>query len=95
MSDNDKNEETPQAPAPTISKQIFDSLMAFYSPAETPAEADEQKSTYELIEEMGEIEEITPAAVNKLMMNDGFRLHYTGMGYVWLLNIKPSRFCKP
>ena len=85
MSDND---DTPQAPVPTISKQIFDSLMDFYSPAGSIAESDEQKSTYELIEEMGEIEDITAAAVNKLMEENGFHLHYTGMSYVWLLKVR-------
>ena len=85
MKDNDEN---PQVPDPSISKQIFDSLMAFYSPARLVTESDEQKSTYELIEEMGEIEDITPAAVNKLMEENGFHLHYTGMSYVWLLKVR-------
>lgn len=82
-------EKDDQPKLPTIIEKLFESLMAFYTPAETAAEATETKSTQELIEEMDQIADgIFPFQVNVFMETNGFKLHYTGLGYVWLLKTR-------
>jgi hypothetical protein len=84
-----EKETKPQKPqTPTTSEKLFEAFMQYYSPALHPDQADEMKSTTELIEEMEGIDEILPWEINKLMEENGFKLHYTGSGYVWLLKIK-------
>jgi len=82
------NENDEKQPTPSFSEKLFDALMAFYIPAESPASADEMKSTQELLEEM---EQILPSIsiddINTVMESNGFKLHYTGSGYVWLLRV--------
>ncbi|HZK97521.1 MAG TPA: hypothetical protein VFC67_25190 [Prolixibacteraceae bacterium] len=82
-------EDDEKQPTPSFSEKLFDALMAFYIPAETPASADEMKSTQDLIEEMEQIlQSISPNEVNAIMKTNGFKLHYTGNGYVWLLKTR-------
>ena len=83
---NEKKTETP------IVERLIDSLLQFYEPADSPSTADETKSTQELIEEMDQMQDgIMTWEVNKLMELHGFKMHYTGSGYVWLLKIKELR----
>ena len=73
---------------PTIVEKLMNRLIEFYSPADSPTEADETKSTQELIDEMEQIQDcVMPWEINKLMELHGFKLHYTGSGYVWLLKM--------
>jgi len=82
------NENDEKQPTPSFSEKLFDALMAFYTPAETPASADEMKSTQELLEEMEQIlPSISTADINTAMESNGFKLHYNGSGYVWLLSV--------
>ena len=84
MSENDEKQ-----PSPAFSEKIFEALMAFYTPADNPSEADEMKSTQELIEEMEQVQSaISLDEINLLMETNGFNLHYNGSGYVWLLKLK-------
>lgn len=71
-----------------ISEKLIVALAAFYQPAESLADADDSKSTLELIDEMSGIEQIYPYEVNELMERNGFKLHYNGSGYLWLLKLK-------
>ena len=82
MSENDEKQPDP------ILNALIDALLCYYLPAETASEADESKSTQEIIEEMDQIEEVLPSIVNNLMVEHGFKLNYTGSGYVWLLKLK-------
>ena len=83
---SDQDEKKLEIP---IVERLVESLTNYYSPVCTPADADETKSTQELIEEMEQIQDsISPWEVNKLMEQNGFTMHYTGSGYVWLLRIK-------
>jgi len=82
-------EDDEKQPTPSFSEKLFDALMAFYVPAENPASADEMKSTQELLEEMEQIlPSISTDDINTVMESNGFKLHYTGNGYVWLLKIR-------
>jgi len=82
-------EDDEKQPTPSFSEKLFDALMAFYVPVENPALADEMKSTQELIEEMEQIvSSISPDEINAIMETNGFKLHYTGIGYVWLLKVR-------
>ena len=83
------SEDDEKQPTPSFSEKLFEALMAFYSPAENPSEADEMKSTQELIEEMEQIfPSVLPEEINVLMESKGFKLHYTGSGYAWLLKVR-------
>ena len=73
----------------TIVEKLILSLTEFYRPAATLAEADETKTTQELIDEMEGIQDsILPWSVNQLMEANNFKLHYNGTGYVWLLKAR-------
>jgi len=81
------NTEQPQTTP--IAAKLIEALIAFYEPCSTPADADDTKSTLELIDEMDPIQDsIFPFEINALMETNGFKLHYNGSGYVWLLKIK-------
>ena len=80
-----KKDDDEKPPEPTLSEKLFEALTAFYSPAKSPSEADETKSTQDLIEEMETMQEVQPWEVNKLMEKAGFKIHYTGTSYEWLL----------
>ena len=72
----------------TLSEKLFEALTAWYIPAESPKDADETKSTQDLIEEMETMQEVSPWEVNKLMEGAGFKIHYTGSGYEWMLKLR-------
>lgn len=82
MSENDEKQQNP------ILSALIDALLSYYSPAENTSEADDSKSTQDLIEEMDQIADVSPDDVNKLMEEHGFKLNYTGSGYVWMLKTK-------
>jgi len=85
------DEQTQKKVETPIIERLVDSLLQFYEPAKTPSSADETKSTQELIEEMDQMQDgIMTWEVNKLMELHGFKMHYTGSGYVWLLKIKKA-----
>ena len=72
-----------------LAKELLSSLMEFYCPAFDFTDSDETKTTKELVEEMGLVE---PSLVMKdvydILKNNGFRIKYNGMAYVWLLKNK-------
>lgn len=82
-----ESEDSPKLQS-AISEKLIEALVAFYQPAESLADSDDTKSTQELIGEMSGIEEIFPYEVNRLMEVGGFKLHYNGSEYVWLLKLK-------
>jgi hypothetical protein len=83
----DKADESPKPEEPTLSEKLFGAFLTFYSPGDITTGFDEVKSTRELLEEMHQIDEVNPWEINKLMEAAGFKLHYTGSGYGWLLKI--------
>lgn len=78
-------ETTPATPKTTIEEELVTLISQQFSPAETIGEATDLKSTTDLIDEMEEISGVTPYMVTKAMKDAGFKLHYTGEGYVWML----------
>ena len=81
------NEDEKKSEYPIV-ERLVESLTSYYSPAKNPSEADESKTTQELIEEMEQIQDsIYPWEVNRLMEQKGFIMNYTGSGYVWLLKV--------
>ena len=84
---NAESEDSPKVKS-VISEKLVKALNAFYQPAESLADSDDTKSTRELIAEMSGIEEIFPYEVDTLMEKNGFKLHYNGSEYVWLLKLK-------
>ena len=84
---SNESEDSPKIKS-AISEKLIEALVAFYQPAESLTEADDTKSSHELISEMSGIEEIFPYEVNRLMEEGGFKLHYNGSEYVWLLKLK-------
>lgn len=71
-----------------IIERLIEAFTSRYEAAIDISDSDEMKSTQELIEEMSDIEEIFPYEVNRLMEEYGFKIHYNGKNYVWLLKEK-------
>lgn len=82
------DDEKPEEKKSSISEKLVEALIAYYSPADSPEDANETKSTQELINEMSDMDEIYPNEVNRLMEEHQFKIQYNGSGYVWLLKIK-------
>lgn len=68
-----------------VETQLVALLAEMYSPADTMAESTEQKTTSELIDEMESSSDVSKNKVKKAMDAAGFKLHYNGSEYVWLL----------
>jgi len=68
---------------------IEESLVALifdrYAPAETYPESTDQKSTLDIIDEMESSSDVSKNKVKMAMEQFGFKLHYTGSEFVWLL----------
>lgn len=56
-----------------------------YAPADNFPESTDQKSTLDLIDEMESSCEISKYNIKKAMEEFGFKLHYTGNEFVWLM----------
>ena len=78
-------ENTPPENKTTLFDTIIETLTGYYSPACSMADADETKTTAELVEEMESVMGIQPVEVSTALAGAGFKLHYTGTQYVWLL----------
>lgn len=82
-------EENKTEPAEQSSKMVFthiiETFTRFYTPAASLADADDIKTTLDLIDEMESIATIYPIEVSTALTQAGFKLHYTGTQYVWLL----------
>jgi hypothetical protein len=68
---------------------VEESLVALiserYAPAATYPEATDPKTTLDLIDEMESTCNVSRAKVKLAMEASGFKLHYTGNEFVWLL----------
>ncbi|MGQ7868691.1 hypothetical protein [Sunxiuqinia sp. sy24] len=90
---NDQTESTPQTPDESpetfsFEEQLVGIVLKQYDPAGTVAEATEQKSSTELIDEMESVIEPEKNKLYVAMTDAGFQLHYTGESFVWLLKEK-------
>jgi len=68
---------------------VEESLVAMiydrYEPVNSLPESTDQKTTIELVDEMESTADVSRNAVKKAMEGMGFKLHYTGSEYVWIL----------
>lgn len=68
---------------------VEESLVALifdrYAPAKTYPESTETKSTLDLIDEMESTCDVSKSKIKLAMEDKGFKLHYTGNEFVWLL----------
>lgn len=85
MSDNKDDQE---GKGSQISQKLVEALASFYQPAINLVDSDETKSTQDIISEMSDMEEVFPYKVNRLMEESGFKIHYDGTNYVWLLKMR-------
>jgi hypothetical protein len=72
----------------SLVEKLVEAFTSHYEPAIDVSDSDEMKSTKEIILEMSSIDEISSEAVNNLMEEHGFNLHYNGSCFVWLLKEK-------
>ena len=74
---------------------VEESLVAMifdrYEPVETLPESTELKTTIDLVDEMEATADVSRNAVKKAMEEFGFKLHYTGGEYVWMLKERQNR----
>jgi len=72
---------------PEYTNKLIEALCSRYHPAGSPADADEMLTTTELIEQISAFADTTREIVMDAMQQAGFKLHYTGAGFVWLLKL--------
>lgn len=80
-SPNEAQEVEREAVEISLVALIFDR----YAPAETYPESTETKSTLDLIDEMESTCDVSKSKIKLAMEAKGFKLHYTGNEFVWLL----------
>jgi len=69
----------------SVEESLVALIFEHYAPAETMPESTDQKSTLDLIDEMESTCEVYKSKVKMAMEAKGYKLHYTGAEYVWLL----------
>lgn len=82
--DEEVDEKTIES-KPTVEESLVALIFDHYEPVATMPESTDQKTTTELIEEMEPISEVSKSLVKLAMEEFGFKLHYTGSEFVWLL----------
>jgi len=70
---------------PSIEESLVALIFDRYAPAETFPESTDHKTTLDLIDEMESTTDVSKSKVKMAMEDFGFKLHYTGNEYVWLL----------
>ncbi len=85
--EDDVPELTPE-PEFSFEKQLVAIILNRYEPAEEVADATEQKSSTDLIDEMEAVIEPEKNKLYLAMKDAGFTLHYNGESFVWLLREK-------
>lgn len=82
--EDDVPELTPE-PEFSFEEQLVAIILNRYKPAEEVADATEQKSSTDLIDEMESVIEPEKNKLYLAMKDAGFQLHYNGEAFVWLL----------
>ena len=70
---------------PSIEEELVTLIFERYEPVETMPESTDQKSTIDLVDEMESSAEVSKNKVVMALKEYGFKLHYTGGEYLWLL----------
>lgn len=82
---DDEVDEKNHPPTASVEESLVALIFDHYAPVETMPESTDQKTTTDLIEEMEPISEVSKSLVKLAMEEFGFKLHYTGSEFVWLL----------
>jgi len=69
----------------SVEESLVDLIFDRYAPAESYPESTDQKTTLDLIDEMESTCEVYKSKVKMAMEAKGFKLHYTGSEFIWLL----------
>lgn len=69
----------------SVEESLVNLIFERYAPAESFPESTDQKSTLDLIDEMESTCEVYKSKVKMAMEAKGFKLHYTGSEFIWLL----------
>lgn len=93
LQEKDQTESTPEikdeaSETFSFEEQLVAIILKQYDPAASVAEATEQKSSTELIDEMESVIEPEKNKLYVAMTDVGFKLYYTGESFVWLLKEK-------
>lgn len=67
---------------------LVEDISEYYAPAESAADADELKSSVELMEELAAFTDIDATSIMRQMMFEGFQFRYIDGGFVWLLKLR-------
>lgn len=71
---------------PSTEESLVALIFDRYAPAESFPESTDQKTTIDLIDEMESTTDVSKSLVKLAMEEFGFKLHYTGNEFVWLLH---------
>ncbi len=82
-----EKDDTTEA-TPSIEEQLVQVILQHYVPANSVNEADAQKTSTELMDEMESVVEPEKNVLYIAMKDAGFKLHYTGESFVWLLKLR-------
>jgi len=81
----------PAKPEITTEESLVALIFDRYAPADNFPESSDQKSTLDLIDEMESSCEVSKYNIKKAMEEFGFKLHYTGSEFVWLMKERTNR----
>ena len=73
---------------PSIEEELVAMIAERYAPAETLPDSTDQKSTLDLIDEIESFTDVSKSKLVKALKAWGFKPHYTGDQFVWLLKEK-------
>lgn len=88
----DDDDDEPKKPKGiSVEESLVAMIHDRYEPVESLPESTDQKTTLELVDEMEGTADVNKNAVKRAMEEFGFKLHYTGSEYVWLLKERITR----
>jgi hypothetical protein len=87
----DESVAEPAKPEITTEESLVALIFDRYAPADNFPESTDQKSTLDLIDEMESSCEVSKYNIKKAMEQFGFKLHYTGSEFVWLLKERSNK----
>lgn len=81
----DDDDEQKKPKGISVEESLVAMIFDRYEPVDNLPESTDQKTTLELVDEMEATADVSRNAVKKAMEEFGFKLHYTGSEYVWML----------
>lgn len=87
---DDEVDEKNMPDKPSMEEELVALVFDRYLPVDSMPESTDQKTTLDLIDEMESTSEVSKNKVVMALKEYGFKLHYTGGEYVWLLRERVS-----